>query len=152
MFNENTWKEGESLALKWMKKHGYKIVFTNYHVGGYELDIVAILPKREQQKVLKLELNKRLKQTGSKAQKQLLKNNYKLTKDNVDDLLVVTEVKARATEKFGSGLDAVSLKKQAHIKRGAEVLLKFEKFKNKNVRFDVASVDAGQVTYVENAF
>lgn len=152
MFNENTWKEGELLALKFMKKLGYKIVFTNFNAVGVELDIVAICPKKVQQKVLKTKLKEEIKQTSNKNNAMLLKQNYNLAKKTCNDLLVITEVKARSTEKFGLGAEAVSLKKQAHIRRGAEFLLKMDRFRNATVRFDVASVDAGKVNYIENAF
>ena len=152
MFNENTWKEGELLALKFMKKLGYKIVFTNFNAVGVELDIVAICPKKVQQKVLKTKLKEEIKQTSNKNNAMLLKHNYNLAKKTCNDLLVITEVKARSTEKFGLGAEAVSLKKQAHIRRGAEFLLKMDRFRNATVRFDVASVDAGKVNYIENAF
>lgn len=33
--------EGEKLAIKYFKHKGYKILTTNYHVRGGELDIVA---------------------------------------------------------------------------------------------------------------
>ena len=152
MFNENTWKEGELLALKFMKKLGYKIVFTNFNAVGVELDIVAIYPKKVQQKVLKTKLKEEIKQISNKNDAMLLKQNYNLAKKTCNDLLVITEVKARSTEKFGLGAEAVSLKKQAHIRRGAEFLLKMDRFRNATVRFDVASVDAGKVNYIENAF
>ena len=45
MFNERTWKEGEKITQEYMKKNGYKIVYTNFSCVGVELDIVAILAK-----------------------------------------------------------------------------------------------------------
>ena len=45
MFNLKTWKDGEHIAQRYMKREGYKIVYTNFAVAGTELDIVAIFPK-----------------------------------------------------------------------------------------------------------
>ena len=52
MYNEETWKIGEALAQQYMKKNGYKIVYTNLSERGFELDIVAILSKKAQFKKL----------------------------------------------------------------------------------------------------
>ena len=67
-------------------------------------------------------------------------------------LLVITEVKARSSDKFGKGYESVGKMKQTHIKRGAKVLMKNSKFTDFSVRFDVASVDGGVISYIENAF
>lgn len=152
MFNERTWKDGEKDTAEYMKKLGYKIIYTNYAVHGAELDIVAIHPKDVQIKVLKTELKQKLQTEKNETKKALLKSSYSVYIENAADTLVITEVKARASDKFGTGADAISLKKQTHLKRGAEILLKNTKFAGLGVRFDVASVDAGKVTYIENAF
>ena len=55
MFNDDTWKYGEQLAQEYMKKAGYKIIYTNFAERGFELDIVAILPKKIQLKNLKID-------------------------------------------------------------------------------------------------
>ena len=62
------------------------------------------------------------------------------------------EVKARTSNKFGKGFDAVSETKQDKLVLGAKFLQNQKKFKKYNVRFDVASIDSGVVTYIENAF
>ena len=54
MFNDVTWKEGERLTQEYMKKEGYKIVYTNYSCIGVELDIVAVWSKKNQIKEIKV--------------------------------------------------------------------------------------------------
>ena len=77
MYNDETWKIGEQLAQEYMKKHGYKIVYTNFAERGFELDIVAILPKKKQIKNFKQETKEKVKKAKTEKQKVLLKNNFK---------------------------------------------------------------------------
>lgn len=152
MFNENTWKLGEKLAQDYMKKHGYKIVYTNFPCVGVELDIVAILQKKDYKKNLKQELTEKLKTAKTHESRKKLKEIYKKSFETISDTLVITEVKARLTDSYGQGFEAIDAKKKQHIKRGAEFLLKDDKFAGLQVRFDVASVDGNKLTYIENAF
>jgi Holliday junction resolvase-like predicted endonuclease len=71
---------------------------------------------------------------------------------SVDDILVITEVKARGTDKYGLGSESVSDYKKHNLTRGARYLQKDKRFENMQIRFDVASVDNGEITYIENAF
>ncbi len=152
MFNENTWKEGELKTQQYMKMQGYKIIYTNFSCRGAELDIVAILPIKPQIKKLKLELKEKLKQEINSNLKKLYKQNYKNLKKDLNEILVITEVKARASEKFGEGVEAIDSIKMYHMNNGADYLLQKSEFKGMQVRFDVASVDSGKLTYIENAF
>lgn len=152
MLNIKTWKEGEKLVADYMKERGYKIVYTNFSCKIAELDIVAILPKKVQKRLIKSEITLQIANLREKTKIKILKMNLKNRLKQTNDLLVITEVKARSNNKFGTGLDAVTDKKIQHIKRGAEVLLKMKRFAGKEIRFDVASVDAGEITYIENAF
>lgn len=152
MFNERTWKEGEALTQKYMKKSGYKIVFTNHKIAGVELDIVAIFGERAQWKKLKKERAEKLKNAKSREERVKINKLFTNFKKNLQKILVIVEVKARRTQAFGHGYEAVSEQKQFHIKRGAECLLKLSQFSGMDVRFDVASVDGGKLTYIENAF
>ena len=68
-----------------------------------------------------------------------------------NDLLVITEVKARSTDEFGKGFDAMDLKKRAHLIRGAKAIKQDKRFEGMQVRFDVASIDGGKLEYIENA-
>ena len=163
MFNDDTWKYGEQLAQEYMKKAGYKIVYTNFAERGFELDIVAILSKKLQFKKLKLEtknkiaeLKKQLKDAKKKdkiiAKIKLLKNNITKIKTTLNDLLVITEVKTRADDRFGKGCECIDLKKRSHLIRGAKYLTQMQEFKGMQVRFDIASVDYNRITYIENSF
>lgn len=152
MFNERTWKEGEKITQEYMKKNGYKIVYTNFSCVGVELDIVAILPKKVLYRIEKNRIKQEIKNAKNIKIKQKLKQKLKIIKNSLTDLLIITEVKARQNDKFGSGFDAISIKKKVNIIRGVKFLLKDKKFQNKQVRFDIASVDAGKITYIENAF
>ena len=152
MFNKITWKDGEKLTYDYMKKKGYKIVYTNFSCPVAELDIVAIFPKKLQIKKLKSELKEKLKNSTNQKQKENLKISYKNIINKTNDLLIITEVKARINDKFGYGYDAIDLKKRKHLIRGAKYLAKDKKFANLQVRFDVASIDNGEITYFENAF
>ena len=152
MFNEETWKMGEQLAQEYMKKNGYKIVYTNFAMRGFELDIVATLSKKARLKKIKKELKLKIKNEKTPKEKMLLKNNFKNTKKTICDLLVITEVKSRADDRFGKGCECIDLKKRSHLIHGAKFLMKKPEFKNMQVRFDIASVDAGKINYIENSF
>lgn len=150
MFKEKTWRDGELQVQEFMKKKGYKILWTNFACVGVELDIVALLPKSVQVKRIKEEYNKKI--LSDKANKKLYKNSLKNFLKTIDDLIVITEVKARETDKYGLGLDAISDYKKDNIKRGARFLQTDKNLQKYQIRFDVASVDAGKITYIENAF
>ena len=152
MFNENTWKSGEKLALDYLKKNGYKIKYTNYSCAGVELDIVAIFSKRLQQKKLKEELKQKLQSSNNKIYADSIKKAYKNLSKDVKDILVIVEVKSRANEKYGLGADAISVSKKRNIIKGAKYLLKDYKFQDTQFRFDVISVDSDKVIHIEDAF
>ena len=149
MYNKKTWKDGENLAAEYMQDRGYKIVYRNYYCKIAELDIVAILSKKVQKRNLKNKFKQKIKNINNKTEIKLLKFALKNELKNLSDLLIITEVKSRINNHFGIGADAISKDKIRHMKNGAMILLKMKKFKNMQVRFDVASVDAGEVTYIE---
>jgi Holliday junction resolvase-like predicted endonuclease len=151
MINPLVWKDGEKQAENYMKKHGFKIVKTNFSCVGVELDIVAILPKEVQKKNIKLKLKQQLKGCDRK-EKKMLKISFKTRMKQVTDLLVITEVKARTSDRFGEGKEAVNEQKQHSIIRGARYLQSLPEFAKYQIRFDVASVDAGEISYIEDAF
>ena len=120
MYNDETWKLGEQLAQEYMKKHGYKIIYTTFAERGFELDIVAMLSAKEQFKKLKNETKAKIKAEKSGKVKMLLKNNLKKLKPTLKDVLVITEVKSRADGRFGNGCECIDLKKRSHLIRGAK--------------------------------
>ena len=151
MFNRKTWKDGEYITQKYMKKEGYKIFYKNYSIAGVELDIVAIYYKELQIKKLKKQLKEKLKLEQSASKQELLKKSYENIIKTTNDLLIITEVKSRSTDDFGIGLDAMDLKKRAHLIKGAKAIKLDKRFESMQVRFDVASVDGGKLDYIENA-
>ncbi len=152
MFNERTWKDGEKLAQKYLKNKGYKIKYTNYNAGGVELDIVAVLTKKQQLKLLKKDTKKKLKIAPTLGIKEAIIKQAEVLEKEIDDLLIICEVKARRIDNFGMGFDAVDELKMARQTKGAQFLLKQKEFEGFSVRFDVASVDGNKVSYIENAF
>ena len=151
MFNDLTWKESEQKVQQYMKDKGYKILLTNFSCVGVELDVISILPKAVQKKNLKIQLKKLLKRSDRK-EKKMLKISYKTRMKQVNDLLVITEVKARSNDGFGEGKESVSEQKQFNIIRGARYLQTLPEFAKYQIRFDVASVDSGEINYTEDAF
>ena len=87
-----------------------------------------------------------------KAQKKALKISYKAQIAHLDDILVVTEVKSRSSDKFGTGAESISEYKMNNIKKAGYYLLNNDKFKDVQIRFDVASVDGDIITYIDDAF
>ena len=150
MFKETTWKEGEQKVQEYMKKLGYKIIYTNFSCVGVELDIVAVLPKKVQEKIFKLEYKQKMLE--DKKHRAVYKNSLKSLLKTIEDLLVITEVKARETDKYGLGSESISDFKKQNIIRGARFLQKDKRFEKMQFRFDVASVDGGNITYIQNAF
>lgn len=150
MFKEKTWKDGENQARQYMKENGYKILWTNFSCVGVELDIVAILPKKVQIQKLKKSYKERIK--TDKENKKLYSRSLKGYLKTIEDLLIITEVKARETDKYGLGMDAVTEYKKHNIIRGARFLQKDKNLSKYQIRFDVASVDKGELTYIEGAF
>jgi putative endonuclease len=67
-------------------------------------------------------------------------------------VLVICEVKARTTERFGSPLEAVTFAKRRRLRQLATLYLLEVAPGTSVVRFDVAAVQGGRVEVVENAF
>ena len=87
----------------------------------------------------------------------ILVKNYKCKLGEIDliaekdDKLVFIEVKTRSNEKFGKGFEAVTHKKVDKIRKVATVYL-LQKKLQREVRFDVISIDKGEITHIEGAF
>lgn len=69
-----------------------------------------------------------------------------------DTTYVFVEVKLRRSGRSGDGASAVGLLKQRKIVQAAQVWLKQNKLGERRMRFDVVSVDAGQVRWLRGAF
>ncbi len=91
---------GEKLAVKFLKKHRYKILDVNYSCYLGEIDIVA---------------------------KQ-------------GEYTVFIEVKTRFTDTYGTPCEAVTIAKQRHIIRTANMYIAVKKVPRCQPRFDVIEV------------
>jgi uncharacterized protein (TIGR00252 family) len=99
-----------------------------------------------------------LRQQGYK----ILERNYVTAMGEIDliarqgKVLVVVEVKTRKSIRFGSPQEAVSVTKQARLRRLADYYLKAKGLTGSPVRFDVVAVtlagDAPQVEIIQDAF
>jgi putative endonuclease len=70
-----------------------------------------------------------------------------------DGLLVVVEVKARATDRFGSPALAVDERKQRRLRRlAAQWLVEHPEHRRNNIRFDVVAVTGARVEVFIAAF
>jgi putative endonuclease len=66
--------------------------------------------------------------------------------------LVFCEVKSRATDRFGTGAEAVTREKQVRIRRLASEWIAARGARPRSVRFDVASVLGDRLDVIEAAF
>ena len=99
-----------------------------------------------------------LKQQGYK----ILERNYVTPLGEIDliarqgKVVVVVEVKTRKSARFGSPQEAVSVTKQARLRRLADYYLKAKRLTGSPVRFDVVAVtlvgDGPQVEIIRDAF
>jgi putative endonuclease len=71
---------------------------------------------------------------------------------NKDDTLIFVEVKRRKSDRFGFGFESVDFRKIQNIFKVARYYIEKNEMREKNVRFDVASIDRGVIRYIENAF
>jgi len=87
----------------------------------------------------------------------LLERNFRFSHKEVDiiarkeDIIVFVEVKLRDSERYGSGLEAVTEKKKRNIISVARYFMNKRKL-DLNVRFDVASVEYSGIRYIPDAF
>jgi len=93
---------------------------------------------------------------------KILQANYKTKLGEVDiiardkDTLCFVEVKSRSSDRFGTGLDAVSRLKQKQVSKAALSFLKEKNLLDSKARFDVVSLDYSgneeKITLIKNAF
>jgi len=88
---------------------------------------------------------------------EILDMNYRTKVGEIDiiagkgDLVVFVEVKARKTDEFGKGYEAVDARKADKIIRSAQFYFAKRQLESP-CRFDVISIDGGEITHIENAF
>ncbi|MEI7592880.1 MAG: YraN family protein [Actinomycetes bacterium] len=68
------------------------------------------------------------------------------------ETIVFCEVKTRTSAAFGSPAEAVTRTKQVRLRRLASRWLEQSTVPRRSVRFDVASILAGELTMIESAF
>jgi len=71
---------------------------------------------------------------------------------NTSLIIVIIEVKARATNNFGSPLEAVTLAKQRKLRIATKKFLQSRPEISGEVRFDIAAVLGTKIEVLENAF
>jgi len=105
-----------------------------------------------------------LGQSGEKkAEKYLIKNGYEILERNYrckfgeidiiaskDGYTVFVEVKTRKNSSFGRGFEAVDTRKQQKLILTAQAYMSSRR--ETSARFDVISIDAGEITHIQNAF
>lgn len=67
-------------------------------------------------------------------------------------MLVICEVKARASDRFGTAAEAVTLDKQGRVRAMARAFLAAHDLRPERIRFDVAAVRGTHVEVITNAF
>ncbi len=88
----------------------------------------------------------------------ILARNYRYKKKEVDiiakkeNVIAFVEVKNRWSGVFGKGFESVAHKKMKNITMVAKDFISKHAYFNFNIRFDVASIDNGEITYYKNAF
>jgi putative endonuclease len=90
---------------------------------------------------------------------ELIERNWRCSDGEIDLIMhrestvVFCEVKTRSSDRFGTALEAVTVSKQRRLRKlGARWLAEHRSYGRVAVRFDVASVMAGDITVIENAF
>ena len=71
---------------------------------------------------------------------------------NTSLIIVIIEVKARATNNFGSPLEAVTMAKQKKLRTATRKFLVANPTVHGEVRFDIAAVLGTKIEVLENAF
>ena len=88
----------------------------------------------------------------------ILKHNYRCRQGEIDliardkEYLVFVEVKYRTTDRYGSPLEAVNVRKQQTIRKVAEVYLLTRKQTDCEVRFDVVGICGDDIRHIKDAF
>jgi putative endonuclease len=115
----------------------------------------------------------RLKTLGAKGEQiaadflkhhgfEIVERNFRYERGEIDiiakkdKVISFCEVKTRSTDAYGSGEDAVNLKKQRQIKKVAEGYIMAHDFDDYEFRFDVLVVELRKkqtrIRIIENAF
>lgn len=89
---------------------------------------------------------------------EVLESNLRFHHREVDivakkgGVIAFVEVKTRKTGRFGMGMDSIRSGKMRNIVSVARYYIEKHRLYDYNVRFDVASIDNENLTYIEDAF
>ena len=89
---------------------------------------------------------------------RILERNYRSGHREIDIVaekdgtIVFVEVKKRSGSSYGLGLESVTEKKRRNMISVARRYMQRKTLHDRNVRFDVASIDSNRLQYIENAF
>ena len=93
---------------------------------------------------------------------QILVRNYRRQRAEIDiiaqndEVIAFVEVKTRSNDKFGSGLEAITINKQRQIIKAAKIFCQENDIYDIPCRFDVISIKKDKKNYhiehIENAF
>lgn len=89
---------------------------------------------------------------------KLLARNFRAAGGEVDLIMKMdgavafVEVKQRATDRYGTGVEAVDARKQQRICRAALVYMKQNKLMDAKVRFDVVEIMDVDIRHIPGAF
>lgn len=114
----------------------------------------AVLNKRELGTQKELLAMQYLRQQGM----IILERNFRCRMGEIDliardgSYLVFVEVKYRTTNRYGSPLEAVNVRKQQTIRKVAQYYLLGRKQTDAPVRFDVVGICGEEITHIKNAF
>lgn len=124
---------GESLACKYLKENGYKIIKRNYETKIGEVDIIALETKKA---------------------RKLRKEEYKTMSRKIkrENVLVFIEVKSRSSLEYGNPSDAVDFSKQNKYLLMAATYIQGLR-KSKQYRLDIIEVFRDStLNHIRNAF
>ena len=131
---------GEQLAAEYLEKQGYRILERNAVYGGCEADIICEAYVDEQ--------GRPIKQNGAvRALGHIFKKPPK-----GERTLIFCEVKARETDAYGSGAEAVTPYKAGRYIKAAKGYQSAHGSVGCPTRFDIIEISSDEVHHIPNAF
>ncbi len=68
------------------------------------------------------------------------------------DIIVFCEVKARESDRFGQGIEAINGERMRRYARAGKLFMSKPEYTDCSLRFDVIEVTRGKISHVEDAF
>lgn len=126
-------KIGEELAVRYLKKKGYKILDRNFKASHFgEIDIVAQIQNDADKSW-----------TYAKRIFSFIRNSVKfvISRKSPEATIVFVEVKTKASDEFGSPEDEFTFFKKQKMLRAIQDWFWQKKIETKNWRIDLVAVD-----------